>query len=79
MSEYPMTLFGKKLLEDELSHLIKVERESVKQAIAEARELGDLKENAEYSAAKERQSIIEGKILDIQSKLARGRVVDVEF
>jgi transcription elongation factor GreA len=77
MSEYPMTLLGKKLLEDELNQLIKVEREQIKQAIAEARELGDLKENAEYSAAKERQSIIEGRILDLQSKIARGRIVDV--
>jgi len=77
MSEYPMTMLGKKLLEDELSHLIRVEREQIKQAISEARELGDLKENAEYAAAKERQSIIEGRILDLQSKIARGRVVDV--
>jgi transcription elongation factor GreA len=76
MSE-PLTLKGKKLLEDELKHLVTVEREQVKQAISEARELGDLKENAEYSAAKERQSIIEGRILDVQSKIARGRVVDV--
>jgi transcription elongation factor GreA len=76
MSE-PLTLLGKKLLEDELNHLIRVEREEIKQAIAEARELGDLKENAEYAAAKERQSIIEGRILDVQSKIARGRVVDV--
>jgi transcription elongation factor GreA len=76
MSE-PMTLKGKQLLETELKHLITVEREQIKQAISEARELGDLKENAEYSAAKERQSIIEGRILDVQSKIARGRVVDV--
>lgn len=76
MSDSPMTLKGKKLLEDELKHLITVEREQVKQAIAEARELGDLKENAEYSAAKEKQSHIEGRILDVQSKLARARVVD---
>ncbi|WP_408098512.1 transcription elongation factor GreA [Peredibacter sp. HCB2-198] len=77
MSDCPMTLKGKKLLEDELSHLIRVEREQVKQAISEARELGDLKENAEYAAAKERQSIIEGRILDVQSKIARARVIDV--
>jgi len=77
MSEHPMTLLGKKMLEDDLNHLIRVEREQIKQAIAEARELGDLKENAEYAAAKERQSIIEGRILDLQSKIARGRVVDV--
>lgn len=72
-----MTLKGKKLLEDELKHLITVEREQVKKEIAEARDLGDLKENAEYSAAKEKQSHIEGRILDVQSKLARARVVDV--
>jgi transcription elongation factor GreA len=72
-----MTLLGKKLLEDELSVLIKKDREEIKQAISEARELGDLKENAEYAAAKERQSIIEGRILDVQSKIARARVIDV--
>ncbi len=77
MSDSPLTLLGKKMLEDELSQLVKVEREDIKRAISEARELGDLKENAEYHAAKERQSIIEGRILDVQSKLARGRVVDV--
>lgn len=75
-TEYPMTMLGKKMLEDELNQLIRIEREQIKQAISEARELGDLKENAEYAAAKERQSIIEGRILDVQSKLARGRVVD---
>lgn len=77
MSDCPMTVKGRKLLEDELTHLVRVEREQVKQAISEARELGDLKENAEYSAAKERQSIIEGRILDVQSKIARARVIDV--
>ncbi len=76
MSE-PMTIQGRKLLEDELNLLVKVEREQIKQAISEARELGDLKENAEYAAAKERQSIIEGRILDVQSKIARARVIDV--
>lgn len=76
MSECPMTLKGKQLLEDELSSLIKNDREEIKQAISEARDLGDLKENAEYHAAKERQSLIEGRILDVQSKLARARVVD---
>ncbi|HLT23408.1 MAG TPA: transcription elongation factor GreA [Bacteriovoracaceae bacterium] len=77
MNECPMTLVGKKLLEKELDHLIKVEREELKVAISEARDLGDLKENAEYHAAKERQSIIEGRILELQAKLARARVVDV--
>lgn len=76
-TDCPMTVFGKKLLEEELKHLITVEREQVKREIAEARELGDLKENAEYSAAKEKQSHLEGRILDVQSKLARARVVDV--
>lgn len=77
MSDSPMTLLGKKMLEDELKILVTVEREDIKRAISEARELGDLKENAEYAAAKERQSIIEGRILDVQSKLARARVIDV--
>ena len=76
MSEAPMTLKGKKLLEEELTSLIRNDREQIKQAIAEARDLGDLKENAEYHAAKEKQSHIEGRILDVQSKLARARVVD---
>lgn len=77
MNECPMTLVGKKLLEKELDHLIKVEREDLKVAISEARDLGDLKENAEYHAAKERQSIIEGRILELQGKLGRARIVDV--
>lgn len=76
MSECLMTTFGRKLLEDELHFLIRTEREQIKQAISEARELGDLKENAEYHAAKDRQSHIEGRILDVQSKLARSRVID---
>ena len=76
MSETPMTLLGKKMLEDELQQLIRGDREEIKQAISEARELGDLKENAEYHAAKEKQSHIEGRILDVQSKLARARTVD---
>ena len=77
MSDCPMTTLGKKMLEDELSQLIKVDREYIKKAISEARDLGDLKENAEYHAAKERQSIIEGRIMDLQSKLARARVINV--
>jgi transcription elongation factor GreA len=77
MNEFPMTPTGKRLIETELEHLIKVDREAVKLAIAEARELGDLKENAEYSAAKEKQSHVEGRIGDLQSKLARARVVEI--
>lgn len=74
---HPMTTNGKKLIEDELNHLIKVERESLKIALAEARALGDLKENAEYHAAKEKQSHIEGRISELQGKLAKAQVIDV--
>jgi len=77
MNDTPMTLVGKKLIEQELEQLIKVDRENIKVDIAEARALGDLKENAEYSAAKEKQSHIEGRIMELQSKIARARVVDV--
>ena len=77
MTDCPMTLLGKKMIESELTQLIKIDREYIKQAISDARELGDLKENAEYHAAKERQSIIEGRIMDLQSKLARARVIDI--
>ena len=78
MSDVLMTAIGKKMLEEELHHLVRVEREDIKQAISEARDLGDLKENAEYHAAKERQSIIEGRIMDVQSKISRSRVIDVQ-
>ena len=77
MDEVPITLAGKSKLEAELEQLIKVDREEIKVAIAEARELGDLKENAEYHAAKEKQGIIEGRIAQIQGILARSRVVEV--
>lgn len=77
MDETPITLAGKNKLEAELSQLVKVEREEIKVAISEARELGDLKENAEYHAAKEKQGIIEGRIAQLQGILARARVVDV--
>jgi len=75
--EFPITLEGKKRLDEELENLIKIERESIKNAIAEARAQGDLRENAEYHAAKEKQSHIEGRIMELQGKLARARVVDV--
>jgi transcription elongation factor GreA len=77
MNECPMTIFGKQQIEDELLRLIRVDREKVKQEISDARDLGDLKENAEYSAAKEKQSLLEGRIADLQGKLARARVVDI--
>lgn len=77
MEEMPITKAGKDKIEEELNHLVKVEREKLKETIAEARDLGDLKENAEYHAAKERQGIIEGRIAQLQGILARARVVDV--
>lgn len=77
MSQHPMTLNGKNMLQTELDHLIKNDREEIKVAIAEAREHGDLKENAEYHAAKEKQSHIEGRIAELQGKLGSAKVVDV--
>lgn len=77
MDETPITLVGKNKLQAELDQLVKIEREEIKIAIAEARELGDLKENAEYHAAKEKQGIIEGRIAQLQGVLARARVVEV--
>ncbi len=76
MNEFPMTTLGRKLIEKELERLIKVEREEIKTALAEARALGDLKENAEYHAAKEKQSHNEGRISELQNKLAKAHVVD---
>src|SRR4051812_43613168 len=73
----PMTVKGKRLLEDELKHLMSVERPNVVKAIAIARDHGDLSENADYSAAKERQGFIEGRIQDINGKLARAQVIDI--
>jgi transcription elongation factor GreA len=75
--QYPMTMNGKKLLDDELEKLIKIDREEVKKAIQEAREHGDLKENAEYHSAKEKQSMIEGRIADLQNKIGNAQIVDV--
>ncbi|HLE00720.1 MAG TPA: transcription elongation factor GreA [Bdellovibrionota bacterium] len=72
----PMTITGKRLLEDELKQLMTVERPAIIKAIEVARGHGDLSENADYSAAKERQSFIEGRIQDINGKLARAQVID---
>ncbi len=72
----PMTVHGKRLLDEELKHLTSVERPSVVKAIEIARGHGDLSENADYSAAKERQGFIEGRIQEINSKLARAQVID---
>src|SRR6201996_2368501 len=72
----PMTVTGKKLLDDELKQLMTVDRPTIVKAIEVARGHGDLSENADYSAAKERQGFIEGRILDINGKLARAQVID---
>jgi len=73
----PITKSGMDKIQQELDHLIKVEREEIKVVIAEARELGDLKENAEYHSAKEKQSLIEGRIGQLQSIVANSQVIDV--
>ncbi len=77
MTKFPMTVRGETALREELERLKKVDRPRVSQAIAEAREHGDLKENAEYHAAREQQSFIEGRIMEIEGKLANAQVIDV--
>jgi transcription elongation factor GreA len=77
MSQIPMTVEGEAKLREELQRLKTVERPRIVQAIAEAREHGDLKENAEYHAAREQQSFAEGRIGEIEGKLAEARVIDV--
>ncbi|MEL6324417.1 MAG: transcription elongation factor GreA [Pseudomonadota bacterium] len=77
MQRIPMTGEGHEALNAELKNLKSIERPAVIQAIAEAREHGDLSENAEYHAAKERQSFIEGRVAELEDKLARAEVIDV--
>lgn len=77
MPRYPMTKEGESSLREELQKLKSVDRNNVVKAIAEAREHGDLKENAEYHAAKELQGLIESKINEIESALASAQVIDV--
>jgi len=72
----PMTVEGKRLLDEELKNLVQVERPKIIAAIEHARSLGDLSENADYSAAKERQGFIEGRIQEINGKIARAQIID---
>lgn len=75
--QVPMTVAGEAALREELQRLKSVERPRIIEAIAEARAHGDLKENAEYHAAREQQGFCEGRIAEIESKLAEARVIDV--
>ncbi|AOE87478.1 transcription elongation factor GreA [Pseudomonas sp. TCU-HL1] len=77
MTKFPMTVQGARALEDELKHLKTVMRPQITQAIAEARELGDLKENAEYHAAREQQGMVEARVRDIEGRLQNAQVIDV--
>ena len=76
MATIPLTKRGAELLKEELHRLKTVERPAVIQAIAEARAQGDLSENAEYDAAKDKQGFIEGRILEVEAKLSVGQVID---
>ena len=77
MNRVPMTVRGEQVLRKELERLKKVERPRITQAIAEAREHGDLKENAEYHAAREQQSFAEGRIKELEHKLSHAQIIDV--
>ena len=77
MSKVPLTAAGAENLREELHDLKSVRRPKVIQAIAEGREHGDLKENAEYHAAREQQSFIEGRIKDIEGKLSHAQIIDI--
>jgi transcription elongation factor GreA len=76
MSKIPLTLVGAELLRQELHNLKTVERPSVINAISEARAQGDLSENAEYDAAKEKQSFVEGRIVELEFKLGSAQIID---
>ncbi len=77
LNRIPMTVQGEQALREELNKLKTVERPRVIEAIADAREHGDLKENAEYHAAREQQSFIEGRIQEIEGKLSNAQIIDV--
>ena len=76
MSKVPLTVAGAERLREELHRLKTVERPSVIAAIAEARSHGDLSENAEYDAAKERQGFVEGRIQEVEGKLSNAQIID---
>jgi transcription elongation factor GreA len=76
MQRYPMTKNGAKLLEEELDKLKAIDRPDIIKAIAEARSHGDLSENAEYDAAKNKQSFIEGRIAELEAKLSLAQIID---
>lgn len=77
MVQYPMTAKGAETLRSELENLKTVKRPEIVNAIAEAREHGDLKENAEYHAAREQQGFCEGRIQDIEAKLSNAQIIDI--
>ncbi|GJM14018.1 MAG: transcription elongation factor GreA [Pseudohongiella sp.] len=77
MPRVPMTVEGSEKLREELNELKSVQRPKITKAIAEAREHGDLKENAEYHAAREQQSFCEGRVAEIEGKLADAQIIDV--
>ncbi len=76
MVKFPITKKGFELLEKEIKHLKHIERPAIIDAISTARDFGDLSENAEYHAAREKQSFIEGRILDLEDKLSRAEIID---
>ncbi|NBC13711.1 MAG: transcription elongation factor GreA [Gammaproteobacteria bacterium] len=77
MTQVPLTARGAEQLRAELEHLKKIERPRIIEAIAEARAHGDLKENAEYHAAREQQGFVEGRIKEIEGKLSNAQIIDV--
>lgn len=77
MNKFPMTVSGEATLREELDRLKRIDRPQITEAIAEARAHGDLKENAEYHAAREQQSFNEGRIMEIEGKLGNAQVIDV--
>jgi transcription elongation factor GreA len=77
MNKIPMTAVGYNRLQEELKRLKTVDRPAIIRAIAEARDHGDLAENAEYHAARDRQSFIEGRLAEIEDKIARAEIIDV--